>query len=101
MLAPHVHSEKEIQLVVREIGQRHFSPTSDAGVGYSTFFMMQVLAGMFENAVAWLYTYNYVTAVHFAIAVGFYGLLRVSPFEATASELCKSFHLFLLVHYNN
>jgi nuclear pore complex protein Nup93 len=39
---------------------------------------MQILAGMFEKAVADLYPHNYVSAVHFAIALDYYGFLRVS-----------------------
>ena len=42
---------------------------------------MQILAGMFEKAVADLYPHNYVSATHFAIALDFYGLLRVADVD--------------------
>jgi len=72
---------EDARSTIEEIGQRHFSGASDHnGTGYATFFFMQILVGMFEKAVAWLYPHNYVAAVHFAIALDFYGLLRVADF---------------------
>ena len=79
----------DVKDIIEEIGQRHFSPGSDSGLGYATFFLMQILGGMFEQAIAWLYPYNYVAAVHFAIALDFYGLLRVSDFSVSDTELCE------------
>lgn len=76
--------------MIKEIGQRHFSANADNGSGYATFFFLQILSGMFEQAVAWLYPRNYVAAVHFAIALDFYGLLRVSDISITDSELRES-----------
>ena len=80
---------EEVQTIIKDIGKRHFPPTNDSGAGYATYFLMQVLSGRFENAVSWLYRYNYVAAVHFAIALDFYGLLRVSDFAVSDSALCK------------
>jgi hypothetical protein len=51
--------------------------------------MLQILGGMFEQAVAYLGTYSPVTAVHFAIALAYYGLLRVSDFYASGEEIRK------------
>ncbi|KAI9843498.1 MAG: hypothetical protein M1838_002599 [Thelocarpon superellum] len=78
----------EVRAVIREIGQRYFvKGAADAPGGYGTYFLLQILGGMFEQAIAYLYSFSYVSAVHFAIALDFYGLLRVSDFTASESEL--------------
>jgi nuclear pore complex protein Nup93 len=69
-----------------EIGQRHFAKGAEGGP-FGTFFLLQVLGGMFEQAIAYLYNFSYVSAVHFAIALDYYGLLRVSDFYAAGNEL--------------
>ncbi|KAF2764667.1 NIC-domain-containing protein [Teratosphaeria nubilosa] len=68
----------ELRASIKQIGERYFGPTSDITNAPTTLFFMQILAGMFEKAVADLYPHNYVSATHFAIALDFYGLLRVS-----------------------
>lgn len=68
----------ELRVSIKEIGERYFNASSDIANAPTTYFFMQILAGMFESAVAGLYPYNYVSAVHFAIGLDFYGLLRVS-----------------------
>lgn len=85
---------EEIQEIIKDIGNRHFPANADSGPGHATFFLMQMLCGQFEEAIAWLYRYNYVSAVHFAIALDFYGLLRVSDFAVSDSALRK----FKLAH---
>ena len=80
----------EVRETIHEIGQRHFSKGAEGMGGYGTFFFLQILGGMFEQAVSYLYSYSYVAAVHFAIALDFYGFLRVSDFSVTDTELCKS-----------
>ena len=80
---------EEVRESIREIGQRHFSKGAEDVGSYGTYFYLQVLGGMFERAVAYLYSYSYVAAVHFAIALDFYGLLRVSDFSVNETELCK------------
>lgn len=86
---------EELREAIREIGQRYFSKDSEGagGSGYGTYFFLQILGGMYEQAVSYLYSYSYVSAVHFAIALDFYGLLRVSDFSASDSELRKYFRL--------
>ena len=79
---------EDIQTDIAEIGQKHFTKGQESG-GYGTFFLLQILGGMFEQAVAYLGTYAPVTAVHFAIALAYYGLLRVSDFYASGEEICK------------
>ena len=80
---------EEVRETIREIGQRHFSKGAEGMGGYGTFFFLQILGGMFEQAVSYLYSYSYVAAVHFAIALDYYGLLRVSDFSVTETELRK------------
>lgn len=69
---------EELRETVKDIEQRHFSQGQDASANYGVFFFLQVLAGMFEQAVALLYNQNHVAAVHFSIALSYYGLLRVA-----------------------
>lgn len=80
---------EDLRSVIVEIGQRHFPKDGRLGSGYATFFYLQILAGLYEQAVAYLYTHNYMTAVHFAIALVSYGLLRVSGANVPALEPCK------------
>lgn len=80
---------EEVRETIREIGQRHFSKGAEGMGGYGTFFFLQILGGMFEQAVSYLYSYSYIAAVHFAIALDYYGLLRVSEFSVNETELCK------------
>lgn len=77
----------DVSTVIEQIGQRHFMAGGDSASSYATFFMMQIMAGMFEKAVAYLYPHNYVAAVHVAIALDFYGMLRVADFSVSDSEL--------------
>ncbi|KAJ6121455.1 Nuclear pore protein (Nic96) [Penicillium capsulatum] len=78
---------EDIQTDIHEIGQHMFSKGQDAASGYGTFFLLQILGGMFEQAVSSLISYAPVTAVHFAIALSYYGLLRVSDFFASGEEI--------------
>lgn len=77
--------------VVKDIGSRHFQAgqSSELG-GYGTYFFLQVLVGLWENAVAWLYQHDLVAAVHFGIAMTYYGMLRTADFSAP-QELRKRF----------
>lgn len=89
-VATEVFGLDEVRVVIREIGQRHFGKGQTEATppgGHGTFFFLQILGGLFEEAVAYLYPYSYVSAVHFAVALAFYGLLRVSDSLAPDSEL--------------
>lgn len=89
-LSGEIFGLEQICDTVREIGQKHFQKgQAEASGGYGTYFFMQVLAGMFEEAVAFLHSYNNVSAVHFAIALAYYGLLRVSDYSVAGNELCE------------
>ena len=84
---------EEVRAAIVEIGERHFAKGAEGLGGYGTFFHLQILGGMFEHAVTYLYSYSYVAAVHFAIALDYYGLLRVSDFAASETELRMSLFL--------
>ncbi|KZZ91480.1 nucleoporin-interacting protein NIC96 [Moelleriella libera RCEF 2490] len=80
----------ELQSSIKEIGLKHFpkSTAEDTSNGsFGMFFYLQILAGMFEDAVSYLYPFSYVDAVHFAIALTFYGLLRPSDPLSAANDL--------------
>lgn len=89
-IAGDVFGLEEVRDTIKEIGQRYFSKGTEGVGGYGVYFFLQILGGMFEQAVAYLYGYSYVAAVHFAIALDFYGLLRVSDFSVSETELRKS-----------
>ncbi|KAH6608106.1 hypothetical protein Trco_004419 [Trichoderma cornu-damae] len=79
----------DLQTSVREIGQRHFpkNVSDESNGGCGMFFYMQILSGMFEDAVAYLYPFSYVDAVHFGLALAFYGLLRPSDPMSASNNL--------------
>jgi nuclear pore complex protein Nup93 len=77
----------DIRQTVTEIGQRHFmNEDAESAGSYGVYFYLATLAGMFESAVNFLYQHNYVSAVHFAIALDYYGLLRVSDWNSAGME---------------
>ncbi|OJJ46339.1 hypothetical protein ASPZODRAFT_132408 [Penicilliopsis zonata CBS 506.65] len=78
---------EDIQTDITEIGQRVFTKGQEGPGGYGTYFLLQVLGGMFEQAVSYLGSYAPVSAVHFAIALSYYGLLRVSDFHTSGEEI--------------
>ena len=100
-VAGEVFGLNEVRVTIREIGQRFFSKGQDEIGGYGTYFFLQVLGGMFEQAVSYLYPYSYVSAVHFAIALDFYGLLRVSDISVSENELRKLAFLRLRANADN
>ncbi|THC97262.1 hypothetical protein EYZ11_003264 [Aspergillus tanneri] len=97
----------DIQTDITEIGQRVFGKGQEGPGGYGTFFLLQILGGMFEQAVSYLGFYAPVSAVHFAIALAYYGLLRVSDFYTSGEEILsytvKQFpqinFCYLVTHY--
>jgi nuclear pore complex protein Nup93 len=88
-VAGDVFGLEDIQTDIQEIGQRVFIKGNDGPGGYGTYFLLQILGGMFEQAVHYLGSYAPVTAVHFAIALSYYGLLRVSDFYTSGEEIRK------------
>ena len=73
----------ELRTSIKDIGDRYFGPNSDLPNAPTTFFFMQILVGLFEKAIADLYPNNYMSAVHFSIALDYYGLLRVSDINSS------------------
>ncbi|KAG6160802.1 nuclear pore complex subunit [Claviceps purpurea] len=80
----------ELQASIHEIGTKHFpkSTSEDTTNGsFGMFFYLQILAGMFEDAIAYLYPFSYVDAVHFALALAYYGLMRPSDPMSASNDL--------------
>ncbi|KAE8374320.1 Nup93/Nic96-domain-containing protein [Aspergillus bertholletiae] len=86
-VAGDVFGLEDIQTDIAEIGQRVFGKGQEGPGGYGTFFLLQILGGMFEQAISYLGSYAPVSAVHFAISLAYYGLLRVSDFYTSGDEI--------------
>ncbi|RYO02514.1 Nucleoporin [Alternaria tenuissima] len=79
---------EELRTTIKDIGQRHFmNDEAESAGGYGIYFYLATLAGLFEPAINYLYTHNYVSAVHFAVALDYYGLLRVSDWTTAGGEI--------------
>ncbi|KAF3481016.1 nuclear pore protein [Arthroderma uncinatum] len=78
---------EDIKKDIAEIGQRVFPKGQETPGAYGVYFLLQILGGMFEQAVSYLGSYAPIDAVHFAIALDYYGLLRVSDFYTSGDEL--------------
>ncbi|KAL8718551.1 MAG: hypothetical protein Q9225_004323 [Loekoesia sp. 1 TL-2023] len=89
-VAGDVFGLEEIRESIFEIGQRHYQKGQEGLGGYGTYFHLLILAGMFEQAISFLYSYSYISAVHFAIGLCYYGLLRVSDLAGAENDLSKS-----------
>ncbi|KAG9236932.1 Nup93/Nic96-domain-containing protein [Amylocarpus encephaloides] len=87
-LATEAYGLRDLQKTMQEIGNRFFEKGgSDIGCSYGTFVFFQVACGMFEQAVTYLYPFSYTDAVHLAIAMDFYGFLRVSDPNTAGEDL--------------
>ncbi|KAL8830422.1 MAG: hypothetical protein Q9170_005736 [Blastenia crenularia] len=98
-VAGDVFGLEEIRESIAEIGQRHYQKGQDGLGGYATYFHLLILAGMFEQAIAFLYPFSYVSAVHFAIGLCYYGLLRVSDVAGAENDLSKSEVTGFVLHH--
>ncbi len=77
--APHErYGLRDLARVLLKFGEQHFDPK---GTRPLLYFQVLLLSGQFERAVGFLYQHpSYqADAVHFAIALAYYGLLRVAP----------------------
>ncbi|KAM0790861.1 hypothetical protein ACM66B_004702 [Microbotryomycetes sp. NB124-2] len=76
---------RDLAKVLVKFGEGHFDPKGTRPVLY---FQVLLLCGQFERAVAFLYLHSqYQTdAVHFAIAMAYYGLLRI-PGKQKSSDV--------------
>ncbi|GAA6006571.1 linker nucleoporin NIC96 [Rhodotorula paludigena] len=82
--APHEkYGLRDLAAVLRKFGEAHFDPK---GTRPLLYFQVLLLSGQFERAVAFLQQHSHyqADAVHFAIALAYYGLLRVPPRSNTA-----------------
>ncbi|CAG8949250.1 hypothetical protein HYFRA_00004875 [Hymenoscyphus fraxineus] len=78
----------ELQKTMKEIGSRFFEKGgTEVGCSFGSFVFFQVACGMFEQAVSYLYPFSYTDAVHLAIALNFYGLLRASDPNTAGEDL--------------
>ncbi|KAI0449823.1 Nup93/Nic96-domain-containing protein [Xylaria acuta] len=80
---------QDLRTSIRDIGLKHFpkNPSEDTNGTFGMFFYLQILAGMFEQAISYLYTFSYVDAIHFAIGLEFYGLIRPADPWTTSDTL--------------
>lgn len=80
---------QDLRTSIREIGLKHFpkSPNEDDSGSFGMYFFLQILSGMFEQAISYLYAFSYVDAIHFAIALEYYGLIRPADPWTTADSL--------------
>ncbi|KAK9463740.1 Nup93/Nic96-domain-containing protein [Lipomyces oligophaga] len=65
----------DLRNILVQLGSRHFNPR---GTNVMLYFQILLLSGQYERAVHYLYRTQPIDAVHFAIALAYYGLLRVS-----------------------
>ena len=87
-IASEVYGLAQVQDTIREIGNRFFAKGgAEIGSSFGAFVFLQIAVGMFEYAVSYLYTYSYVDGIHLAIALDYYGLLRVADPTAGAEDL--------------
>jgi nuclear pore complex protein Nup93 len=88
-MAGEVYGLDDARTTIRHIGEKYFNKggAEVLGKGFGTYVFLLVALGMFEDAVSFLYTYSYVDGVHLAIALDFYGLLRVSNPGAGSEDL--------------
>ncbi|TPX11034.1 uncharacterized protein E0L32_008071 [Thyridium curvatum] len=88
-LANEMYGLAELQGSIKEIGLKHFpkNSTEDTNGSFGMFFYLQILSGLFEQAIAYLYSFSYVDAVHFAIGLEYYGLLRAADALTAGNEL--------------
>lgn len=88
-MAGESYTLSNLQETIREIVLKHFpkSPADDTNGQFGMSFFLQILAGMFEQAISYLYPFSYVDSIHFAIGLEFYGLLRPSDSWGNANEL--------------
>lgn len=78
----------DLQKTMKEIGNRFFEKGgAEVGCSFGSFVFFQVACGMFEQAVSYLYPFSYTDAVHLAIALDFYGLLRISDPNTAGDDL--------------
>ncbi|KAK9454541.1 Nup93/Nic96-domain-containing protein [Dipodascopsis uninucleata] len=64
----------DLRNMLVQFGARHFNPK---GNNPGVYFQALLLSGQYERAIHYIYKFQPVDAVHFAIVLTYYGLLRV------------------------
>lgn len=72
-----------VQKHVKDLGEKH----ADDKAARGPLFFLRILCGLFEDAIGSLFTSDYCDALHFAIGLDYYGLLRVSDPEISEGLL--------------
>lgn len=76
---------KSLQSTITTFGPKHFDPEKKSP---GLYCQVLVMAGLFEQAISYVYQFSKVDAVHFAISLTYYGLLRpFSSFDKLAENL--------------
>lgn len=81
--AQQVFTLQDLQKAVTAYGVKFMQKDSNVGL----YFQILISCGLFEQAIHYLYAFQPVDAIHFAIALVFYGLLNVSTSQGPESEL--------------
>lgn len=90
-IASEVYGLADAQATIREIGNRYFlKGGAEVGSSWGTYVFLQIAMGMFEEAVSYLYPYSHIDGVHLAIALDYYGLLRVSDPMSGSEDLTNT-----------
>ncbi|KAL7276192.1 nuclear pore complex subunit [Rhizina undulata] len=71
--AHEVFTLQDLQKSVTQFGAKHFG---QKGSNVGLYFQMLLMSGLFEDAVHYLYSFQHVDGVHFAIGLTYYALLR-------------------------
>lgn len=79
-----------VQRSVKGLGEALLAkglPAAEEKTAKGVYFYLQILCGLFEDAVNFFYKVEYADALHFAIALDYYGLLSVSDPSTSDGKL--------------
>jgi nuclear pore complex protein Nup93 len=84
-----VYDLSMVQHDMKTIVSKYFGTTpSESNKGLvAVSFYLQIIAGLFEEAIKFLYEVAPTDALHVAVTLAYYGLLRVSDFSSAAGKL--------------
>jgi len=82
-----------LQRTLLQYGPRHFNPKGTNPGPYYQFLMM---VGLFERSVHYMYQFQPMDAVHVAITLSYYGLLRVVSTQSADNNLRETSVVCLL-----
>lgn len=81
----------DLQQNLVRFSAKHFNPR---GTNPLLYFQILLLSGQFERAIHYLASQNWTDAIHFAIILSYYGLLRVFSNESSSCSLIDNENLF-------